>query len=364
MELDDEDTTTWVQTPEDKARLERELEAFEREGEVHDHLKITRPPSSLAQQEEQRRRAEEIVARIAAEKELKAKKTKKALLITGAILVVVAIAVGVVIGVSSSSSNSTPDPTPTPILSQRDSMISLIQSRSASTSFTNSSSPQSQSLDWVLSDAFSSDGLSDDRLVQRFALATLYYSTNGTYWDHDGWLNSTNECDGHDSDDVRCSSESMAEELHLYQDNLSGRIPIEIGLLTTLTTLRLGRNQLTGSIPSELGLLNQLTALHLWANQLTGSLPSELGLLNQLNELYLSRNQLTGSLPSELGLLIQLNELSLYDNDLTGSIPSSLCSPALNATIAIDCEDEIACTCCVSGVDVNDNGLFDDSCPS
>jgi hypothetical protein len=74
-------------------------------------------------------------------------------------------------------------------------MIALIQSRNSSTIFTNSTSPQNQALDWIYSDTYASGGLLDDCLVQRFALATLYYSTDGGNWSHGGWLASKNECD-------------------------------------------------------------------------------------------------------------------------------------------------------------------------
>ena len=210
-------------------------------------------------------------------------------------------------------------------------MMSLIQSRSAATIFSNSVSPQNQALDWILSDTYSSGGLSDDRLVQRFSLVTLYYSTDGGNRSNDGgWLNSINECDWNSEDFRLCSQESMVQRLDLVGDNLFGRIPIEIGLLTQLDSLWLDRNELTGSIPSELALLTQLDSL------------------------WLDANQLTGSIPSEFGLLTQLFDLNLFDNQLTGSIPSSLCSAGVD--IPIDC-GEIACTCCFSGATL-------ESCPS
>jgi Leucine-rich repeat (LRR) protein len=284
---------------------------------------------------------------------------------------------------------------PPPFL-PRESMISLIQSRSTSTSFPDFPS-QSQALDWILSDPYSSDGnqwlLSDDRLVQRFALATLYYSTSGVNWDHVGWLEFNNECLW-GRNDVICAPQSVVEELHLSFDSLSGRIPIELALLTQVSGLSLDNNQLTGSIPSELSLMTKLTSLNLYNNQLTGSIPSEfgvvtkltslnlynnqltgsipsalglltklaslclynnhltgsipseIGLVTQLSSLYLHTNQLTGSIPSQLGLLIKLTSLGLGLNRLIGSMPSSLCS--VDATFYIDC-GEIACTCCLSG---------------
>ena len=222
----------------------------------------------------------------------------------------------------------------------------------------------------------------DDRLVQRFALVTLWYSfwysTNDTYLLHDGWLNSTNECLW-DRNDIVCSPEFTVEGLDLSEDSLSGRIPIEFLLLTQLTTVSVSNNQLTGTLPSELLLLTQISSLDFSINQLTGtfpselgvlnqtlaqvelagnlltgSLPSELGILTQLTYLSLFLNKLTGSLPSELGLMTQLNLLSLSDNELMGSMPPSLCS----AFIIIDC-GEIVCTCCHTGAP----GPLGDFCP-
>ena len=110
------------------------------------------------------------------------------------------------------------------------------------------------------------------------------------------------------------------------QTNLiSGTIPAQIGNLTALTDLDLGRNQLSGSIPREIGLLTKLTRrLVLSRNQLSGSIPTEIGLLTKLTHLYLSRNQLTGSIPTELTQLRDLRLLSVDNNQLTGNIPAGL----------------------------------------
>ena len=226
------------------------------------------------------------------------------------IFVVVAIVLGVTLSPRSSQSGTTPsttlDPTPAPTSLQRDSVISLIQSRIASTSFSNASSPQNQALDWILTDPYSSYELSDDRLVQRFALATFYYSTDGDEWtnhDVDQWLNSTNECLW-DANNIFCSPASAVQGLDLdLSYGLLGRIPIELGPLTQISRLDLSTNQLTGSLPSELGLLTQLSELFLEDNQLTGSLPSELGLMTQLVFFFLSNNKFKGSIPSSLVVL-------------------------------------------------------------
>ena len=107
-------------------------------------------------------------------------------------------------------------PTRAPGTLERESMITFIQSKSASTSFSNST-PQTQALEWILADKYSSEGLSDYRLLQRFALATLYYSTNGTEWRNGGgWLEPTNECEWGGSEDHQfgCSQESMVQRLY------------------------------------------------------------------------------------------------------------------------------------------------------
>ena len=107
-------------------------------------------------------------------------------------------------------------------------------------------------------------------------------------------------------------------------NNLRGKIPMELGLLDQLKTLRLNMNRLTGLIPSLLENLSSLQYLLLNDNQLTGPIPSDLGKLRQLLQLGLSDNQLTGSIPAELGKLELLLFLDLQNNRLTGPIPSAL----------------------------------------
>ena len=118
-------------------------------------------------------------------------------------------------------------------------------------------------------------------------------------------------------------SNSRVTELHLYGDQLTGRIPPELGNLSQLTILDLHSNELTGNIPATLGNLSQLQALGLSGNQLTGNIPPALGNLPKLEWLNMSYNQLTG-IPPELGNLPKLKMLNLESNQLTGNIPSAL----------------------------------------
>jgi hypothetical protein len=73
------------------------------------------------------------------------------------------------------------------------------------------------------------------------------------------------------------------ELLGLADNELSGPIPAELGLLTALAGAALNGNQFSGTLPTELGNANSLQALALRGVQrLTGPIPTELGQLTNL----------------------------------------------------------------------------------
>ncbi|XP_060671373.1 probable leucine-rich repeat receptor-like protein kinase At1g35710 [Ziziphus jujuba] len=114
------------------------------------------------------------------------------------------------------------------------------------------------------------------------------------------------------------------EVMYAYSNNLSGSIPVSIGNLSKLTVLELSENKVVGSIRNEIGQLKSLTTLYLDANQLTGSIPVSIGNLSKLTDLDFDENKIVGSIPNEIGLLKSLIGLYLFDNQLTGSIPVSI----------------------------------------
>jgi len=145
-------------------------------------------------------------------------------------------------------------------------------------------SPQFNALFWLQEPI--NEGYSEPRLLQRYALATLYYATNpnNISWTTSSlWLTDANECKWYstsESADI-CTTNSTSTDkdsvsivdnmytvLDLRQNGLNGRIPDEISLLTNLRTIRLGNNALTGSIPSHLTTLMRLEYLDLSSNQL------------------------------------------------------------------------------------------------
>ncbi|XP_021287132.1 receptor kinase-like protein Xa21 [Herrania umbratica] len=116
------------------------------------------------------------------------------------------------------------------------------------------------------------------------------------------------------------------EYLWLTDCKLQGRIPSEVGNLSSLVALRLGNNELTGVIPSTIGRLQKLQGLHLQGNKLQGTILYDFCKLSSLFELFLSGNELSGLIPECLSNLTTLRNLSLSSNRLTSTIPSSLWS--------------------------------------
>ena len=154
------------------------------------------------------------------------------------------------------------------------------------------------------------------------ALVALYNATGGANWRNNGnWLSNAPMGEWHG---VTTDSDGRVTDLSLYDNQLTGEIPAELGDLPSLEVLSLYDNQLTGEIPAELGGLSNLTELYLDRNQLTGEIPAELGSLTNLRWLYLNNNQLTGEIPAELGNLTNLEVLWLASNQLTGAIPAEL----------------------------------------
>jgi len=72
------------------------------------------------------------------------------------------------------------------------------------------------------------------------------------------------------------------------ENNLTGEVPSELGLLSSLKFLNLARNQLKGRIPTEIGMLHStLQDLNLEKNSMTGDIPTEIGLLSLLELLHI-----------------------------------------------------------------------------
>jgi len=109
--------------------------------------------------------------------------------------------------------------------------------------------------------------------------------------------------------------------LRLYNTNLSGPIPPELGDLTALEELYLYNANLSGPLPPELGNLANVRFLSLASNALSGPVPAEFGALTNVEVLALANNAgLAGALPQSLTGLDRLEELVASGTDL--------CAPA------------------------------------
>lgn len=180
-----------------------------------------------------------------------------------------------------------------------------------------------QAFEWL----FSNDALeflTNEKKVQRYALATHYYSANGAAWtSNSGWLSNIDECLWATSAFLSCDGDGQYISLVLDSNNMEGSVPYEIGMLTTLTSVDLSNNALSGEIPTSLGRLTMLTSLDLSNNDFTGPIPTTLGLLSNLEVLTLRANSLT-AIPTELGQLFSLQQMYVGENQLVGTISTEL----------------------------------------
>jgi hypothetical protein len=100
------------------------------------------------------------------------------------------------------------------------------------------STPQNNALNWLAIN-INLDFYSDAQKIQRYALATLFFSTNGASWlTKDGWLSNSDECAWYsDADSSFCDENGSVKDLSLSYNNLVGTIPKEIALMLNLCEL-------------------------------------------------------------------------------------------------------------------------------
>ncbi|KAK2981357.1 hypothetical protein RJ640_013148 [Escallonia rubra] len=111
--------------------------------------------------------------------------------------------------------------------------------------------------------------------------------------------------------------------LDLSKNKLSGSIPSCLKNISSLQSLLLDSNELSSIIPTTLWSLGNILILNLSSNALSGSLTQEIGNIKSVTQLDLSSNQFSGSIPSTTGQLQSLKELNFSNNRLQADIPKS-----------------------------------------
>eukprot|EP00978_Attheya_sp_CCMP212_P038111 scaffold185593_cov70-Attheya_sp.AAC.1 len=158
----------------------------------------------------------------------------------------------------------------------------------------NTSSPQFEamvSVNTVNPQLSPSDPQDQNEILTRYALSTLYFSTEGETWlNNTGWLSADNVCTSWVF--VGCSN-SLVANLTLKDNALDGSIPSELRTFSaSLRALSLDTNSLIDNIPSQLG---ELTTLGAFSLQIVRALT-----------LSLSSNLFSGIIPTEFAQLTNL----------------------------------------------------------
>jgi len=201
----------------------------------------------------------------------------------------------------------------------------------------NSETPQAKAMAWSLEERTKYNIEVPVRVGVRYALATLYYATNG-----DKWLNNTNWKSGHEClwNGVYCDLDAnnivSVTILNLVTNNLDGSIPEEIGYIESLQRIELGSNQLVGPIPQTFSRLYELRTLSVSDNQLTGEIGANIDGLTKLTNLDLASNRFRGHVPHGLGGIPTLSYVRLSNNRFTGAFPTSFISLNNLHTLLID----------------------------
>ncbi|CAN1149216.1 Probable LRR receptor-like serine/threonine-protein kinase At3g47570 [Linum perenne] len=117
---------------------------------------------------------------------------------------------------------------------------------------------------------------------------------------------------------------SSLEEIYAYRNHFVGTLPGGLGQLRNFSIVSLYDNGLSGTIPLSTFNSSTLLVIDLELNQLTGQLPSGLGFtfLPQLQFISLVNNRFSGPIPASLSNATDLGTIRLGLNRFSGRFPS------------------------------------------
>lgn len=159
--------------------------------------------------------------------------------------------------------------------------------------------------------------------IEREALIAIYNALDG-----DNWTEKENWCSDKPVGEwygISTNSTGYVNSIDLYNNNLSGIIPPEIGSFPYLAFLRLDDNDIRGSIPNELFMLSRLTALSLQNLHFdSGVIPEEINYLTNLESLNLSSHNDEIVFPNDVSGLTKLKDLHIGNSFTAGCKLASL----------------------------------------
>jgi Leucine-rich repeat (LRR) protein len=221
--------------------------------------------------------------------------------------------------------------------------VNGIQAQITAEGFTSESdlatvgTPQYHAAQWLANVDGAKLRANSPHLMQRYALAVLFYSTAGTEehvhpqgnWNSQtSWLSGSGLCAwegvecGMDPNGPHFDGNGAVTALNLTSNGLAGSLPSELKALTSLSRLDLSKNSLVGTLPEALASLRELKDLILRENKLSGIIPIDYGLkFSNLRQLSLGLNKLHGGIPRQVEHMVNLRALGLEHNELEGTIP-------------------------------------------
>ncbi|KAI3525430.1 hypothetical protein L1887_04211 [Cichorium endivia] len=118
--------------------------------------------------------------------------------------------------------------------------------------------------------------------------------------------------------------------LFINNNNFKQKLPENLGSTPALY-LTLANNKFVGGIPRSIGQASDtLLEVLFLNNQLTGCLPYEIGLLKKSTVFDVGFNQLTGPIPHSFQCLQKMELLNLAQNKFYGDVPEAVCSQLPN----------------------------------
>ena len=197
----------------------------------------------------------------------------------------------------------------------------------------NSRSPELLAVQWL---AFEDDlylSVTDEQLIQRYALSVLFYSWDGDYWPfvQRGLVNNTfpegwNTVGGIGSHEcswrfVSCNDDGQVEALLMGGDSLAltGSLPTQIQMLSNLRFFDVSLNRLEGTIPEELYEITTMEYFDLSFNEFSGTVSSAIQNWTNLELIALSNNFFHGTLPDEVDSLSSIEWFYGEFNNFEGS---------------------------------------------